>query len=149
MKVREYIAELQDELANKYHLKMKDIKYGNSYFVYDLGEDGVVEFKIKGCRGWLFRIWFSFKENSDDIEGLVCFCRHKDDTIKFKPANSVIKVEFENEESLEFNYGEIAEMIMYVKKHHWVAYLQSFFESMIVSDGYLTYLRIRLQVKKY
>ena len=149
MKVREYIAKLQDELANEYHLKMKDITYGNGYFLFDLGEDGVVEFKIRGCKGWLFRIWFYFKEDSDDIEKLVCFCRHKDDTDKFKPTRSVIKEEFEDEELLEFSYAEIAEMILYVKRHHWVAYLQSYFDTMIVREGYFSYLKLLFSIKKY
>ena len=28
-----------------------DIQYGDGYFIFDMGEDGVVHFKIKGLRG--------------------------------------------------------------------------------------------------
>ena len=48
-KVFNYIRENKFEPTN--------IQYGDGYFIFDMGADGVVHFKIKGLHGWKFAMW--------------------------------------------------------------------------------------------
>lgn len=48
-KIFNYIRE------NKF--KPINIQYGNGYFIFDMGDDGVIHFNIKGLHGWKFAMW--------------------------------------------------------------------------------------------
>ena len=42
---------------------------GNGYYLFDLGEESVVHFHIKGCKRWLWGMWITHndKENKTHI----------------------------------------------------------------------------------
>ena len=43
-------------------------QYGNGYFIFDMGENSVVNFWIKELKGWKFGIWFySPKDDNGNI----------------------------------------------------------------------------------
>ena len=71
-----------------------DIEFGDSYFVFELGDDGVTHFHIKGLRGWKFGMWINTdvkslrKEDGTYYPVISFFCQHEDNLDKFKPSRS-------------------------------------------------------------
>ena len=83
--------------------KPYDIKYGDGYFIFDKGTNGVVHFKLRGFRNWLFGLWITndeqhiyeleseFDKHSKIIQktfDIEFFWQFQRDINKFKPAAS-------------------------------------------------------------
>ena len=66
-------------------------QYGNGYFIFDMGENSVVNFWIKELKGWKFGIWFySPKDDNGEDKPNYCqfFAQRELFIDKFKPAAS-------------------------------------------------------------
>ena len=69
------------------------INVGNTYHIFDFGEESVVHFKIKGCKRWLFGLWVV---GVDGNKTKVClFGEHEDYIDKFKPTQTKLSEEIE------------------------------------------------------
>ena len=68
-----------------------NIQCGNGYFIFDMGENSVVNFWIKELKGWKFGIWFySPKDDNGEDKPNYCqfFAQRELFIDKFKPAAS-------------------------------------------------------------
>lgn len=66
-----------------------DVEIGNGYFIFDLGQNSVVHFKIKEIPYWKFGLWII--KDTEKNEYTVQFFGDKIDWIdKFKPSRSTI-----------------------------------------------------------
>lgn len=74
----------------EYGFDVEDVKIGNGYYLFDLGEESVVHFKIKGCRRWLFGLWIIGDNKETNIN---LFGEHEDYIDKFKPTQVAISEE--------------------------------------------------------
>ena len=79
-------------------LTIEDLQYLPGYFVFALGTNAVVQFKIKECPGWLFGIWWkeptltNKKLKAYQMKGQF-FAQYEEIIDKFKPSYSQIKAE--------------------------------------------------------
>lgn len=87
------------EHISSYKLKetkihVTDVKYLDGYFIFGMGDNSVVHFKIKELPGWLFGVWWDpIDKKSKSITGH-WFTQYEKDIDKFKPAASEIKADF-------------------------------------------------------
>lgn len=128
------IAEKMFSVMRKLGYKPYDIKYGNGYFIFDMGEDSVVHFKLKGVwKSWLFGMWIR-SENLDKTEEITeenrnenlvvqLFCQNEDWIDKFKPSRSSLCREFDRDDYQRdcMDY-EIRTMLGMIKKHPILCY---------------------------
>jgi len=104
-----------------------DVQYGNAYFIFEMGENSVVHFKIRGLRGWKFGMWL----NQGDM-ALQFFTQHEDYIDKFKPSRSFFCVEYAKKDikgelncDPKVQFFEILEILRHIKKNPIVAYEQN------------------------
>lgn len=129
------IAENMFACMRKLGYKPYDINYGNGYFVFDMGEDSVVHFKLKGVwKSWRFGMWISSEnlnktdeiteENRYDHMIVQLFCQNEDWLGKFKPSRSALCVELDREDYLRVYWTEmqIGNMLGMIKKHPILCY---------------------------
>ena len=69
-----------------------DIQCGNGYFIFDMGENSVVNFWIKELKGWKFGIWFHTSKPDEngkkEPDSCQFFAQRELFIDKFKPAAS-------------------------------------------------------------
>ena len=128
------IAENIFSNMRKLGYKPYDINYGDGYFIFDMGEDSVVHFRIKNVwKSWRFGMWIN-SENLDKTEEITdenrkdnlvvrLFCQNEDWLDKFKPTRSALCVEFDRNEYQrdEMDY-KIRTMLGMIKKHPILCY---------------------------
>ena len=77
-------------------INITDINYRDGYFIFDHGENSVINFHIRELPGWLFGMWF-FDGEDDPEEGndknknyikVYLFTQYEDEIDKFKPSRS-------------------------------------------------------------
>ena len=104
-----------------------NIQYGNGYFIFDMGENSVVNFWIKELKGWKFGIWFYSPKPDEDGEKKPDYCQffaQRELFIdKFKPAASnyceEIKAYEENNKFFDkFSTLYIIKNMLYEMKYH-------------------------------
>jgi hypothetical protein len=78
---------------NVYHYDVLDVKVGDTYYLFNLGEHSVIHFRIKGCKRWLFGLWIT--DIGDNKTRLSLFGEHEDYIDKFKPTATKLSVEVE------------------------------------------------------
>ena len=72
------IAELMFKNIKELGYKPYDIQYGNGYFLFEMGDDSVVHFRLKGLgplsKHWKFGMWIvaesleeSYREKEKDL----------------------------------------------------------------------------------
>ncbi len=131
--------------ANKF--EPINIQYGNGYFVFDMGEDGVVHFNIKGLHGWKFAMWIETdpeklkQENGKEYPAIQFFCQHKLNIDKFKPSRSFHLVEMslmdiEKDKDWYFGYY-IEDMLKMIKRHPFVSFAMDAYEGPYCKKSYL------------
>lgn len=130
-----------------------DIYYGDCYFVFSKGEDGVVHFRIKGLHGWKFAMWINTNEeelkNDDgkDYAALQFFCQHEQNIDKFKPSRSYFceKYLLQDVEVTEPLFYNIGDMLKQIKYHPLFSFAQDSGYDKYVSTRscLLNYLMIR------
>ena len=133
------IAEMMFDIIKDYGFRPYDIKYGNGYFICDRGEDSIIHFKIRGCRGWKFGIWVNSEylneENrkeepdtyGDGYKVISLFAQYEKDIDKFKPSASAFCVEYgarewEKHSQYANPWYQIKEMIGMIKRHPFISY---------------------------
>lgn len=87
--------------------EISDKKFGNGYFVFDMGENAVCHFKFKELKDWKFGIWLDKDGKKYDIFG-----EHIELIDKFKPSKCYISYEnMDLEDSLEDFLNGIGDII--------------------------------------
>lgn len=146
-KIFNYIKE------NKF--KPTNIEYGNCYFIFDKGTDGVVHFNIKGLHGWKFAMWIETdaeklkNDSGKDYPAVQFFCQHSLNIDKFKPSRSFFLVEFSLnaiEEDDPYELYEVRDILLTIKRHPFVAFSMDHCESQYY---YHSYIRCYLGQKFY
>lgn len=142
MKGGDLVANTRREMAEKVFTYIRsvgfkpiNIQYGNGYFVFDMGEDGVVHFNIKGLHGWKFGMWIN---EEDPVVSF--FCQHKLNIDKFKPSRSFFSANFNKEDiSSEDSWMlyKIKDILRMIKRHPLVAFTMDYNESEFSSESYL------------
>lgn len=131
------IAEIVFNKIKSFGFKPYDIKYGDGYFIFDMGENSVVHFHIKGCRHWKFGMWINsefldekyLKEyceknncKESDLPIVQIFAQYETCIDKFKPSRSYHCVDcFTIDDYMCF---ELEYMIKHIKKHPFIAYAE-------------------------
>lgn len=97
-----------------------DIEYGNGYFVFEHGEDMVIHFHIKECKGWKFGIWW----NLEDKNQFDFFTQFEATIDKFKPsASTLVEEEISYDEDFESTARIfIIPILDFIKEHPYVAW---------------------------
>jgi hypothetical protein len=101
------IREKVFKVFNDYGYTVENTKVGNGYYLFDLGEESVVHFHIKGCKRWLFGLWI-FDST------IYLFGEHEDHIDKFKPTQTVLSEKIEGPE-LESKIEDLVWSIIYNK----------------------------------
>lgn len=83
-------------------IHVEDVQYLDGYYIFPMGTNAVVHFKIKECPGWLFGIWWKEPECMDRKAGSfkmtgTFFAQYEKTIDKFKPSASSIKAEVQAE----------------------------------------------------
>ena len=107
-----------------------NVQYGNGYFIFDMGENSVVNFWIKELNGWKFGIWFySPKDDNGEDKPNYCqfFAQRELFIDKFKPAasNYCEKIEAHGEANKFFDNFfliDIKNMLYEMKYHPFIAF---------------------------
>ena len=104
-----------------------NIQCGNGYFIFDMGENSVVNFWIKELKGWKFGIWFYSPKPDEDGKKRPDYCQffaQRELFIdKFKPAASnyceEIKAYEENNKFFDkFSTLYVIKNMLYEMKYH-------------------------------
>lgn len=116
------------ESYKRFNLKVIDKKSLNGYYLFDMGEDSVWHFKIKGLKNWLWGMWITlaedFKPGDKEYEENLChislFGEYIDYIDKFKPTATSIAYDFkckEDEESIKgaLDIFTFAEKVSHIK----------------------------------
>ena len=102
-------------------------QYGNGYFIFDMGENSVVNFWIKELKGWKFGIWFHTSKPDEngkkEPDSCQFFAQRELFIDKFKPAASnyceEIKVYEENNKFFDkFPTLYVIRNMLYEMKYH-------------------------------
>lgn len=129
------IAELVFNKMKSFGFTPYDINYGDGYFVFEMGENSVVHFRIKEVwKNWKFGMWINSDElnnyNEDDNEDtpydeesnvVQIFCQHEHLIDKFKPSRSALCVDlkpcdFKDDDYTWGNY-QLEDMLKMIKYH--------------------------------
>ena len=128
------IAEEMFTCMRKLGYKPYDVNYGNGYFLFSMGEDSVVHFRLKGVwKSWKFGMWIHSDnldktdktDDNDKYDNLIIelFCQNDDWIDKFKPSRSALCVELDREQ-WEDDCGcyYVKNMLGMIKKHPILCY---------------------------
>lgn len=109
-----------------------DVEYMDGYFIFDMGEDAVVHFRVKGVwSGWKFGMWINSENKEKTVE---LFVQHDDNIDKFKPTRSSIVEEFSLEDFKDdiVRY-RIGWMLRSLKYHPILCYFDNYSNDMYKS----------------
>jgi hypothetical protein len=104
--------EIREEIIkvfSEYHYTCSNTHVGNSYYLFDLGEESVVHFKIKGCKRWLFGLWIV--DIGDNKTRISLFGEHEDYIDKFKPTQTKLSEEIEFSNDTEDLKSKIEDLV--------------------------------------
>ena len=112
-----------------------DVNYGNGYFIFDMGDDSVVHFRVKGVwKHWKFGMWInsellnSSKEDMKKYHIISIFAQYDTQIDKFKPTRSDLCVEFkasewnENEKDNGLYLWGLENMLGMMRRHPFLCY---------------------------
>lgn len=125
-----------------------NIKYGNSYFIFDKGENGVIHFNVKGLHGWKFGMWLETdaeklkNENGKDYPAVQFFCQHELNIDKFKPSRSFFSVDLslsDIEAEDIYSFYEIRSILKMIKRHPFVSFAMDGCGDKYYSHSYVGY----------
>ena len=136
------IAEFVFDAMRKFSFKPYDIEYGNGYFLFDMGDDSVVHFRVKGVwKHWKFGMWVHSEYLSEDClkeeaerkpdwrEGnkvVQIFAQYDTQIDKFKPSRSELLVEYEAREWKDivekYKMYELMDMLKMMRQHPFMCY---------------------------
>lgn len=129
-----------------------NIQYGDGYFIFDMGEDGVVHFRIKGLHDWKFAMWIETdpeKLNGEKKEYpcVQFFCQHTLNIDKFKPSRSHFCIDYllNDIQTDSWRLYEIADLLRMIKRHPLVAFTMDACGSQYYNKSYLMcYIKAKL-----
>lgn len=107
-----------------------NVQCGNGYFIFDMGENSVVNFWIKELKGWKFGIWF-YSPKDDDGKDKPNYCKffaQREWFIdKFKPSasNYCTEIKTYNEDNKFFdNFAlmDVRSMLYEMKYHPFISF---------------------------
>lgn len=128
------IAELMFSKMRKVGFTPYDIEYGNGYFLFEMGENSVVHFRIKEVwKNWKFGMWINseaLEYYKGDDETKYCtsyedepnvvqiFCQHEHLLDKFKPSRSALCVNYKPTDFAEdWSDYKLDDMLKMIKYH--------------------------------
>lgn len=126
------IAELIFSKIKGFGFTPYDISYGDGYFIFEMGEDSVVHFKIKEVwKNWKFGMWinseelnnYNEEENKDtprtkESNVVQIFCQHEHTLDKFKPSRSALCVDLKPSDfKHDWNWYPLENMLKMIKYH--------------------------------
>jgi hypothetical protein len=128
------IAELMFEKMRGFGFTPYDISYGDGYFIFEMGENSVVYFKIKEVwKNWQFGMWIysdelnNYKEDENnetpyekEPNVVHIFCQHEHLIDKFKPSRSALCVSYKPcdfTHDYNYSYYELDDMLKMIKYH--------------------------------
>lgn len=106
-----------------------DYKFGNGYYLFDLGEDAVCHFVIPNRKGWKFGIWIDgFEDGKYKVR---LFGEYKDYIDKFKP--SACRISYgvkinETFEDLTFVLYDFIGELACVKDSNWASIIKYYWD---------------------
>lgn len=135
------IADTMFSIMKTLGYKPYDISYGNGYFIFEMGEDSVVHFKLKGVwKSWKFGMWINSEnlnkteeiteENKYDHMIVQLFCQNEDWLDKFKPSRSSLCIKLDRDQYNDLMkvsddkkyFYQIDNMLGMIKKHPLLCY---------------------------
>ena len=129
------IAELMFEKMKFFGFTPYDIDYGNGYFLFDMGDNSVVHFRIKEVwKNWKFGMWIDSEALNKDEDipyekepnVVQVFCQHEHLIDKFNPSRSSLRVEFKpsdfSDGVLEFGAYRLRDMLKMIKHHPFICW---------------------------
>ncbi len=129
------IAEVIFNKIKEFGFEPYDIEYGNGYFIFEMGDDSVAHFRVKGVmKHWKFGIWIQSEyldtpdEEKDKYPMVSIFAQYDTQIDKFKPSRSELCVEYKASEWTEKNlnneymFWELERMLKMMKRHPFMCY---------------------------
>jgi hypothetical protein len=128
------IAELMFSKMRKFGFTPYDIDYGNGYFLFEMGENSVVHFRIKEVwKNWKFGMWINSEaleyykgddetkhctSYEDEPNVVQLFCQHEHLLDKFKPSRSALCVNYKPTDfTHDWSDYQIENMLKMIKYH--------------------------------
>lgn len=124
------IAEFIFGKMKEFGFEPYDISYGNGYFIFDMGDDSVVHFRVKKVwKHWKFGMWINSdlldasEEDKKKYKLVSIFAQYDTQIDKFKPSRSELLVELDADEwnETEKNNGLYLydlESMLYMMRYH-------------------------------
>jgi hypothetical protein len=107
---KEYGEHILKTIEKESNVKINSVNSSDHYFIFEMGENTNYTFKVKGCKHWLFGMWFQRAYENEDDENAVLipdtykvtfFGNHEWNLDKFKPSASPFSIT-ENIKASEF-----------------------------------------------
>lgn len=139
------IAEIIFDAIRKMGYKPYNIDYGDGYFIFDMGQDSVVHFRLKGVwKHWKFGMWVSseyldekYREEEkgrtydERYEVVQLFAQYDTQIDKFKPSRSALCVKYYASEwnkhidgTYKSPWWKIEKMLGMMKRHPLMCYAE-------------------------
>lgn len=140
-----------------------DVSFGNGYSIFEMGEDALVHFHIKGAKGWLFGMWIDTSLENDAIQ---FFAQYEEAIDKFKPSRSLFVASVSRKHLKEvandkrqagwiyLNITKIAKHIAtnprlaFIQENHYSLYLDKPVYKLYISDKLDLYKNRLCKIKK-
>lgn len=107
----------------------KDIEYLNGYFVFGMGTNKVVHFRVEECPGWLFGIWWG--DPKKDNEGGTTvpgefFTQYEENLDKFKPSRCEMAADVEVYSDGHARTYKASNIINFIKNEPYLAFCRDY-----------------------
>jgi len=110
---KEKFEKLREHFNNN-KLTIYNESWRSGYFVFELGDDSVVHFKVKELRGWLFGLFFGSEEKKDEL-----FAQPINNIDKFKPSRSTFVTEVDLSSEWLYQTAEVYAPLEYSYYLSW------------------------------
>lgn len=139
---RKEISEVIFDYIRSIGFTPQNIEYGNGYFMFNMGEDGVCHFTVKGLHNWKFGMWIQDKPQKDnDLSepAVQFFCQNKLNIDKFKPSYSFFEVDYTLKNIISpapYEFFQIKEILKMLKKHPIISCVMDYREKCLCEKAY-------------
>lgn len=120
-----------------------DIQFGNGYFIFEIGDDGVCHFHLREIKGWKFAMWI---DPDNEKYAVQFFAQYESLIDKFKPSASLfcqnidrktLKAVADKKCDFDFAYLQILEMVKHIRFNPRLAFVQEDNYSYFVTEPLL------------
>lgn len=123
---------------------IKDLYFGDGYFIFGRGDNSVISFRIEEIPGWLFGIWWhpiqdkakSTEEHPvflTDVISCEFFAQYEEDIDKFKPSYSIFGYNFRYDlnsiESNGYDFSRISDILTFLQKEPMLAWYRNMYST--------------------